>query len=336
MHSPVDKNHGGAPSPSTPSNGQLNTLQRAAIVLQHLEGRSNSDISNKLGHSPETVRKWVERYQATGSIDPVRSGGRKPLLTAEAQRRAKELLVSPEPHHSAQVAIMLHQEGLTSVVPSRHTVARGAHSAAAEAGYRIQCVRGKPTKALSTTNKDARLQFAQQNKNTNWATVMFTDRKRFEFKYPGAKVSRSKWVVRGEQWQVHQVNHPQSVNLYAGISIHGMTAAHIVTGTSKHKSDYLNQKLEPAKNITKAEYKDVLLKTLLPEGKKLFSANGQSTWIFQQDNDPTHRGAPKLVEQWMQEHGCSLRTLEWPPNSPDISPIENIWAIVDSKVHARG
>jgi hypothetical protein len=75
---------------------------------------------------------------------------------------------------------------------------------------------------------------------------------------------------------------------------------------------------------------------LLPEGKKLFLANGQSTWIFQQDNDPTHNNGTKLAAEWIVKSGCNIRTLDWPPNSPDLSPIENIWGIVDGKVQARG
>ena len=85
-----------------------------------------------------------------------------------------------------------------------------------------------------------------------------------------------------------------------------------------------------ADNFFEKMYKDVVQKTLLPEGKKLFSANGQSAWIFQQDNDPTHRGGHKWAKEWMERSGCNIKTLEWPPNSPDISPIENIWGIVDA------
>ena len=70
-------------------------------------------------------------------------------MTATAQRRAFELLTNTENQHAGQVAVALHREGLVSSVPSRHTVARGAHSAAREAGVRIQghcCVasRGGP------------------------------------------------------------------------------------------------------------------------------------------------------------------------------------------------
>ena len=38
----------------------------------------------------------------------------------------------------------------------------------------------------------------------------------------------------------------------------------------------------------------------------------------------------------MMKSGCNLRIIVWPPNSPDLSPIENIWGIVDSRVRARG
>jgi len=78
----------------------------------------------------------------------------------------------------------------------------------------------------------------------------WVDRKRFDFKGPGVN-------VRGESWQAQHVNHPHSVNMYIGLTIHGIAKAHLVTGTSKLKSDHLNKKGEAAKNITTTEYKDV-------------------------------------------------------------------------------
>ena len=68
----------------------------------------------------------------------------------------------------------------------------------------------------------------------------------------------------------------------------------------------------------------------------MFSTNGQSTFTFQQDNDPTHNTGSKWAAEWMKENGCHLRTLDWAPNSPDLSHIEDIWGIVDSNVQARG
>lgn len=43
--------------------------------------------------------------------------------------------------------------------------------------------------------------------------------------------------------------------------------------------------------------------------------------LFQQDNAPGH--SARLTEQTMEAYG--IRQIWWPPNSPDLSPIENIW-----------
>lgn len=36
---------------------------------------------------------------------------------------------------------------------------------------------------------------------------------------------------------------------------------------------------------------------------------------------------------WLLEHGIEL--LDWPPNSPDLSPIENIWSILKRQIRRR-
>ena len=128
-----------------------------------------------------------------------------------------------------------------------------------------------------------------------------------------------------------------SLNVYAALTPKGMTAVHVVAGTSKHSSPFTTKQGKPARNITAGEYQVVMHKTLLPEGNRLMGGALGSAWVFQQDNDPTHRAAPQIVLAYNKAYGSSITVLaNWPPNSPDLNPIENVWAYVQRRVHARG
>ena len=78
-----------------------------------------------------------------------------------------------------------------------------------------------------------RLAFAKANLDRNWRLVVFTDRKKFLFGYPGTSVSQAKWVQKGQRHEAPTVNHPMTVNVYAGITMYGVTKLHMVAGTSK-------------------------------------------------------------------------------------------------------
>jgi hypothetical protein len=59
--------------------------------------------------------------------------------------------------------------------------------------------------------------------------------------------------------------------------------------------------------------------------------------VLQQDNDPTHNCASTSIAEWGSSARRSVTLLEdWPPHSPDLSPIENAWAYVDGRVQAKG
>jgi transposase len=51
-------------------------------------------------------------------------------------------------------------------------------------------------------------------------------------------------------------------------------------------------------------------------------------WYFQQDNAPCH--SAKATKKWFEDNAIYL--LEWPPSSPDMNPIENIWSIIDQEL----
>ena len=201
----------------------------------------------------------------------------------------------------------------------------------------LKVLRGKPKKELSKATVEKRKIFCRGRERRSWKFVMFTDRKKFLFSYPGTQVSAVTWAAKGEQRTAHTVNHPYCVNVYAGLTVHGVTKLHIVSGTSKHKSVLKNKRGQVAKNITQHEYAHVLRETLLPEGQRIFRSHNSHTWCIQQDNDPSHKVARDVIMQFNEENKCSISLLPgWPPSSPDLSPIENLWGIVQGRMDKKG
>ncbi len=77
--------------------------------------------------------------------------------------------------------------------------------------------------------------------------------------------------------------------------------------------------------VKAAIYQEILEHFMLPSADKLY---GDADFIFQQDLAPAHTA--KGTKSWFNDHGVTV--LDWPANSPDLNPIENLWGIVKRKM----
>ncbi len=77
--------------------------------------------------------------------------------------------------------------------------------------------------------------------------------------------------------------------------------------------------------VNAAIYQEMLEHFMLPSADKLYE---DADFIFQLDLAPAHTA--KGIKSWFNDHGVTV--LDWPANSPDLNPIENLWGIVKRKM----
>jgi len=88
--------------------------------------------------------------------------------------------------------------------------------------------------------------------------------------------------------------------------------------------------IEPGVKIDGAYYRDTLLRQhLLPAIRSVAG----DFFVFQQDNAPAHR-VRETVALLKAETPGFISTQQWPPNSPDLNPVDyEIWGMLQQRVY---
>jgi len=101
---------------------------------------------------------------------------------------------------------------------------------------------------------------------------------------------------------------------------------------------FAGDKLGPIVFISGSVNQDVYMEMLWMEFDlylKALATDTQTTYTFQQDNTHPHT-AQRTVEYLKtlaKKHGLTI--MDWPANSPDLSPIENLWAHLKHELRMR-
>ena len=145
-----------------------------------------------------------------------------------------------------------------------------------------------------------------------WDSVIYSDESKFELRVGDARMR----VIHTPREAFHPdclartVKFPGSdVMIWGCIGRRGPGKLHFVEGT-----------------INATAYQHIL-DTSLPPSIPILHPEGE--YIFQQDGATCHTA--RTTRHWLDEH--DIPTLpNWPPNSPDLNPIENVWRIMKQRL----
>lgn len=236
--------------------------------------------------------------------DEHRSG--RPRCTDEAMDTAIAGIAFVDPFVTPRQLKRQHDIDASTSTIKRRLVEAGLHGRVAHHGM-----------AFTDEHRRKRLSLANGYSDWSeekWETVLFTDEKSF----CGAGSNGQVWVRRpvGEELKpdycVDHKPHPVKVNAWGSFSGRGLGYLYI-----------FNINLDATLMLT-------ILRTHLIESAERSNISDGQWWLLQ-DNDPKHKS--KKVDTWIKQHGVDC--IDFPPYSPDLNPIENLWNDVARRVEKR-
>lgn len=288
---------------------QLTVEKRALIVYFHNQGEAHRSIAEKVGCGKSTVNDVLRRLETTGTTSPSKRPGRPKIFDMQAQSSLKRLATTGKNRRLSASQLRDLWEKKKTVVSTK-TIRR----ALKDIGLRSCVARRKPL--LTDTQIANRLAWALEHQHwtvNEWRRVLWSDESTF-YQFPKNNRCRV-WREPEEEFAAScvtaTVKHSPSQMFWGCFSYYGLGPLVALEGS-----------------VNGEMHAKTLRKHAFPTLRKLFP---RGDGIFQEDNAPPHRC--KVATAVRETNG--VQCLPWPPQSPDLNPIENLWSNIKTTVYSR-
>ena len=281
---------------------RLSREQRIQVQTLREEGISINILAERFNVDRRTILRLGQRVRETGRTDDRPREGR-PRISSVREDRILRRIATGDPQ---QVARTLRQRWQQehNVQASTRTVARRL----CEMGLPGRIAKKKPL--LTQQHRRQRLQWARDHQNwtlDQWRNVLFTDETPIHL----IQGNQRRYVRRQAGQALQQgftrptVHRGGGRMVWGAFSGNGLRILHTIEGT-----------------INTERYIQILQQHVIP-----LNLPGRNM-VFQQDNATPHKSRRTL--NFIEENGIEL--LSWPPQSPDLSPIENLWSFMKGRL----